>query len=78
MPPGLHAAFDTLHFGEEMRCSPGGCVIVRYNNGVTSEGVMGTWNPPAWVEDLTEAQKAVITQPHYRGEDKGSALYRPK
>ena len=53
-------------------------VIMRYNNGVTSEGVMGTWHPPEWVEDLTEAQKAVITQPHYRGEDKGSALYRPK
>lgn len=53
-------------------------VIIRYNSGVMSEGAMGTWTPPPWYDSLTEAQKAVISQPHYRWEDKGSALYRKK
>lgn len=37
---------------------------------------MGTYTPPPFFDELTDAQKAVISQPHYRGEDKGSWLYR--
>ena len=53
-------------------------VIIRYNSGVTAEGLMGTYTPPPFYDELNEAQKAVISAPHYRGEDKGSRLYRPK
>ncbi|SVC61986.1 uncharacterized protein METZ01_LOCUS314840, partial [marine metagenome] len=53
-------------------------VIMRYNNGVTAEGVMGTWTPPPWLDELTDDQRAVISQPHYRREDKGSDLYKPR
>ncbi|MDA0837378.1 MAG: phytanoyl-CoA dioxygenase family protein [Planctomycetota bacterium] len=51
-------------------------VIIRYNSGVMASGVMGTWSPPAFYDDLTDAQKAVISMPHYRYEDKGSKLYK--
>ncbi|MEE2659180.1 MAG: phytanoyl-CoA dioxygenase family protein [Candidatus Latescibacterota bacterium] len=51
-------------------------VILRYNNGVTAEGVMGTWTPPEFFEDLSPEQQAVISHPHYRREDKGSRLYQ--
>ena len=51
-------------------------VIMRYNNGVTAENLMGTYTPPPFYDDLTDAQKSVITSPHYRKEDKGSPLYR--
>jgi hypothetical protein len=51
-------------------------VICRYNTGVMAEGVMGTYTPPAFYDELTEAQKAVISMPHYRREDKGSVLYQ--
>ena len=51
-------------------------VIVRYNNGVQATRVMGTYEPPPFYNELTEAQKAVISMPHYRCEDKGSKLYR--
>ena len=37
---------------------------------------MGTYTPPPFYDELTEAQKAVISAPAYRGEDKGSRLYR--
>ena len=36
---------------------------------------MGTWTPPDFFDELTEKQQAVISHPHYRGEDKGSPLY---
>ena len=49
---------------------------MRYNPGVMAEGLMGTYTPPPFYEDLNEAQKAVITAPHYRSEDKGSRLYK--
>ena len=51
-------------------------VVIRYNSGVMGESVMGTYTPPPFYDELTDAQKAVISQPHYRGEDKGSRLYR--
>ncbi|MDP6112242.1 MAG: phytanoyl-CoA dioxygenase family protein [Planctomycetota bacterium] len=51
-------------------------LIIRYNSGVTASGVMGTWTPPAFYDELTNAQKAVISMPQYRYEDKGSALYK--
>ncbi len=50
-------------------------VIMRYNNGVTAESTMGTFTPPDFFDELTEAQQAVISPPRYRGEDKGSKLY---
>ncbi|MCZ6677454.1 MAG: phytanoyl-CoA dioxygenase family protein [Candidatus Poribacteria bacterium] len=53
-------------------------VIIRYNSGVMAESVMGTYTPPPFYDELTEAQKAVISAPRYRREDKGSRLYRPK
>ena len=43
-------------------------VIVRYNSGVIAEGLMGTYTPPPFYADLTEAQQAVISAPHYRHE----------
>lgn len=51
-------------------------VIMRYNTGVTAERLMGTYTPPPFYDDLTEAQKTVISAPHYRKEDKGSKLYK--
>ncbi|HCL27719.1 MAG TPA: hypothetical protein DIC52_04695 [Candidatus Latescibacteria bacterium] len=51
-------------------------VIIRYNSGVQSEGTMGTWTPPAFYDELTAEQQAVISLPQYRKEDKGSALYQ--
>ena len=51
-------------------------VIVRYNHGAQGEGLMGTYTPPPWYDELTPAQQAVISAPQYRREDKGSALYR--
>lgn len=68
----MHGAFPWV--AEHQRRS----VVIRYNNGTQSEGVMGTWTPPAFYDELTEDQKAVISQPRYRGEDKGSALYKPR
>lgn len=50
-------------------------VLMRYQSGVVSEGLMGTYTPPPWYDELTDAQKAVITAPQYRREDKGSKLY---
>ncbi len=43
-------------------------VIIRYNSGVVSEGMMGTYTPPSFHAELTEAQQAVISAPHYRHE----------
>ena len=43
-------------------------VIIRYNSGVVAESLMGTYAPPPFYEELTEAQKAVISAPHYRRE----------
>lgn len=51
-------------------------MIIRYMPGVMSEGVMGTYTPPPFYDELSEAQKAVISQPSYRSEDKGSKLYQ--
>jgi hypothetical protein len=51
-------------------------VIIRYNSGVQSEAIMGTWTPPDFFGELTEDQQAVITPPQYRNEDKGSKLYK--
>ncbi len=51
-------------------------VIIRYNSGAMGESLMGTYTPPPFYDELTAAQKAVISAPHYRGEDKGSRLYR--
>ncbi len=51
-------------------------VIVRYNSGVAAESLMGTYTPPPFYDELTETQKAVISAPHYRREDKGSRLYQ--
>ena len=51
-------------------------VILRYNSGVMAEGIMGTYTPPGFFDELTPRQQAVISAPHYRREDKGSALYR--
>ena len=51
-------------------------VIIRYNSGVVGESLMGTYTPPEYYDELTEEQKAVISAPAYRSEDKGSRLYR--
>ncbi len=51
-------------------------VILRYNSGVMAEGIMGTYTPPDFFDELTPQQQAVISAPHYRREDKGSALYK--
>ncbi|MFT5367061.1 MAG: hypothetical protein ACI8V2_002019 [Candidatus Latescibacterota bacterium] len=51
-------------------------VIMRYNNGVTAENLMGTYTPPPFYNELTDTQKAVISAPKYRKEDKGSRLYK--
>lgn len=51
-------------------------VIIRYNSGVMGESLMGNYTPPPFFDELTEGQKAVISAPHYRREDKGSRLYR--
>lgn len=51
-------------------------VIMRYNNGITAENLMGTYTPPPFFDDLTDLQKSVISAPHYRKEDKGSGLYK--
>ena len=53
-------------------------VILRYNHGVQGESWLGTYAPPDFYNELTEAQQAVITPPKYRGEDKGSRLYKPR
>ena len=53
-------------------------VLMRYQSGVVSEGLMGTWTPPPFYDELTGAQKAVISAPQYRKEDKGSSLYGPQ
>ncbi|MBM3263453.1 MAG: phytanoyl-CoA dioxygenase family protein [candidate division Zixibacteria bacterium] len=39
-----------------------------YNSGVVGEGLMGTYTPPPFYEELTETQKAHISAPHYRHE----------
>ena len=49
---------------------------MRYQSGVVSEGLMGTYSPPSFYDELTDAQKAVISAPQYRREDKGSKLYK--
>ena len=41
--------------------------ILRYNNGVTANSMMGTWTPPEFFEELTDAQNAVVSAPHHRG-----------
>jgi hypothetical protein len=41
---------------------------IVYNPGVVGEGLMGTYTPPAFWEELTQAQQALISAPHYRGE----------
>lgn len=51
-------------------------VIIRYFDGVTAEGLMGTYTDPPWYDDLTDRQKSVISAPAYRNEDKGSMLYK--
>lgn len=51
-------------------------VIIRYFDGVTAEGLMGTYTHPPWYDDLTDLQKTVISAPEYRKEDKGSKLYK--
>ena len=51
-------------------------VIMRYQSGVMSEGVMGTYTPPPFYDELSESQKEVISAPRYRAEDKGSRLYQ--
>lgn len=51
-------------------------VLMRYQSGVVSEGLMGTYTPPPFFDELTDAQKAVISAPQYRREDKGSKLYK--
>ena len=51
-------------------------VIIRYFDGVTAEGLMGTYTQPPWYDDLTDLQKTVISAPEYRKEDKGSKLYK--
>ena len=43
-------------------------LIIRYNSGVVAEGLMGSYTPPPFYDELTEAQKAVISAPHYRRE----------
>jgi len=43
---------------------------------VMSEGLMGTYAPPPFYDELSDSQKAVISAPRYRGEDKGSRLYK--
>ena len=50
-------------------------VLMRYQSGVVSEGLMGTYTPPPFYDELTDTQKAVLSAPQYRGEDKGSKLY---
>ena len=51
-------------------------VIIRYFDSVSAEGLMGTYTPPEWYDDLTEEQQAVIKAPAYQFEDKGSRLYK--
>ena len=51
-------------------------VIIRYNSAVAAEGLMGTYTPPPFYDELTDAQKAVIRPPAYQFEDKGSKLYK--
>ena len=53
-------------------------VLMRYQSGVVSEGLMGTWTPPPFYDELTDPQKAVISAPQYRKENKGSSLYGPQ
>ena len=54
-------------------------ILMRYNAGTTGESLSGgTYTPPPFYDELTEAQQAVITAPHYRQPDKGSALYKPR
>ena len=43
-----------------------------------SETLMGTYTPPDFYAELTEVQQTVITPPKYRGEDKGSRLYKSR
>ena len=50
--------------------------IVRYNSAVGAESLMGTYTPPPFYDELTDAQKAVIAPPAYQHEDKGSKLYK--
>jgi hypothetical protein len=51
-------------------------LIVRYNTATQSENLMGTYTPPPYYDELTEAQKRVVAAPAYQFEDKGSRLYR--
>ena len=44
-------------------------VINRYNSGVVAESPMGgTYTPPSFYAELSEAQRAVISAPRYRHE----------
>jgi ectoine hydroxylase-related dioxygenase (phytanoyl-CoA dioxygenase family) len=51
-------------------------VLMRYNASSMAEGLMGSYTPPPFYEELTEVQKAVISAPHHCNEDKGSRLYK--
>ena len=50
--------------------------IVRYSSAVAGEGLMGTYTPPPFYDELTESQKSVLAAPAYQYEDKGSELYK--
>ena len=50
-------------------------VFVRFNTAVAAESLMGTYTPPPFYDELTDAQKAVLAAPAYQYEDKGSELY---
>ncbi|MBS14460.1 MAG: hypothetical protein CME19_23085 [Gemmatimonadetes bacterium] len=53
-------------------------ILMRYQSGPVTEGGMGTYTPPPFYDELTEAQQAVLAPPGYRCEDKGSQLYGNK
>ena len=53
-------------------------VIVRYTPGTVVEGLMGAYTQPDFYAELTAEQQAVLAAPGYRGEDKGSRLYKPR
>jgi ectoine hydroxylase-related dioxygenase (phytanoyl-CoA dioxygenase family) len=50
--------------------------LVRFNTAVAAETLMGTYTPPSYYDELTEAQKSVLAAPAYQYEDKGSKLYQ--
>ena len=50
-------------------------ILMSYQSGVDLEGLIGAYTPPPFYNTLTKRQKAVISAPQYRREDKGSRLY---